>query len=451
MRPAPSSRVVADDGTLALGQAGQSVEPDLEQGAHATLERFTDPQLQRFEETAAMGEAGERVGIDLDAHTGVAARIADRGQLDAHAVLAVQLVGVERRFDRQRAAVTAERLHTQTGAGPFAPGARDQRAFQRGLAVGVEEIHDRRAGEVGLLGVAQQLQAGGIDAGDDAFLHVDERARGTREDVLHALPVFLDAALGERECAHAARRFELAHRDGLETLELGERDEVLRAGVHDLRHRMLVHVDADDDDRQADRVLVAITHRAHDAVHAVVGEHEQERGILGLGGGGKRPRFGDPCAMGGSAGSAQRLADGFSVVLARAHHDDGHCARISHQATPRMDAEFCRHASIHYHDAVHRHARRPWSQCLVKCREMSFRPDWRELLALKTAGRARALGSGSARRGAQYAPISSLRRCRPRAAAGEMQPGPQGRRARGRIVRHIRSSRSTDRPRRSRL
>ena len=138
-----------------------------------------------------------------------------------------------------------------------------------------------------------------------------------------------------------------------------------------------------------------------------------------------------------AAAPARRSAwlTSFRVVLARAHHDDGHCARISQEATPRMDAEFCRHASIHYHDAVHGHARRPWSQCLVKCREMSSRPDWRELLALKTAGRARALGSGSARRGAQCSPNFQPFAVSPaRPPPVRCNPGPQGRRARGRIV-----------------
>jgi hypothetical protein len=54
------------------------------------------------------------------------------------------------------------------------------------------------------------------------FLHVHERARA-REDVLHALAVFLDAALGGASAR--TRRADSSSSRRPETLELGERDE----------------------------------------------------------------------------------------------------------------------------------------------------------------------------------------------------------------------------------
>ena len=134
-----------------------------------------------------------RVG---ELHLEIAVFLVQRRDGDAHRGL-ILVVGLgQHQFERQVGAVRQQRLHFEAVAAPLALQAGDQRALERGMRFLFEQIHERRAGEGVVLGIAEQLEPRAIRIHDDAFLHVGDGIGRAFEKVLQLLAVF--ARRGQR-------------------------------------------------------------------------------------------------------------------------------------------------------------------------------------------------------------------------------------------------------------
>ena len=145
--------------------------------AHAGLDRLRERLLQLLEEEAPLQRAGrgvvlERIGELLVERAAVALL---RGDAQAHRRLAVELGASTARSRAARRAVAEQRIRAQRVIRPLALQARDQRALDRGVRLGVEGIHQRRADDRVGIREAVQLEPRRIRVDDDAFLHVRDR------------------------------------------------------------------------------------------------------------------------------------------------------------------------------------------------------------------------------------------------------------------------------------
>ena len=101
-----------------------------------------------------------------------------------------------------------QRIRAQRMIRPLALQARDQRAFDRGVRLGVECVHQRRADERVRIRQAVQIEPRGIGVDDDAFLHVRDgvgRAGHERLQLVAILARRADRAVERLRAGRALR------------------------------------------------------------------------------------------------------------------------------------------------------------------------------------------------------------------------------------------------------
>ena len=170
----------------------ESVELQVRDLAHAALHVLRRALAHRGDHVSLLQEL--RGGVVLDRvgklHFQIAVFLLQRRDGDAHRGLVLVVRPRQRQFQRERRAVREQRLHLQAVVAPLALQARDQRPFEGGVRLLFEQIHDRRAIEGVVLGVAEQLDPGAVGVHDDAFLHMRDGIGGTFEKVLQLLAIF---------------------------------------------------------------------------------------------------------------------------------------------------------------------------------------------------------------------------------------------------------------------
>ncbi len=171
-------QVFARDRADAVLDLAKLVRPDVRERADAALGLAVEAIREHLEEAAPVIEAGGRILVDrlLDELLGLGlplARLPGHADLDGR----VAVVGrrLEHELERHRAAARIACADFERFPVPLPLRARDQRAFERGLARRVERVHQRAAERGVLIGVAEELGPGLIRVDDDAVLHVRDR------------------------------------------------------------------------------------------------------------------------------------------------------------------------------------------------------------------------------------------------------------------------------------
>ena len=167
-------------------------------------------------------------------------------------------------------------------AGPLALHAGDKRALDRGVVVGVEGVHQRRADDLLGIRIAEEREPGGIRVDDDAFLHLGNGVGRSFDDVLQLLLRL--ARRGERRGQRAVEPVgaKLTADDELQPRHVDKRHRVLGAQGEGLGDRILVEFLAHDEHRHIRREARAEIHRAREVDNALVGKQHQHLG-RGLG------------------------------------------------------------------------------------------------------------------------------------------------------------------------
>ena len=120
-------------------------------------------------------------------------------------------------------AVAQQRIRAQRMIRPLALQARDQRALDRGVRLGIERVHQRRADERVGVRQAVQLEPRGIGVDHDAFLHVRDGVGRAGHERLQLIAILARGADRAVERARLAMRFELARDDGLQAHRMLQR------------------------------------------------------------------------------------------------------------------------------------------------------------------------------------------------------------------------------------
>ncbi len=239
----------------------------------------------------------------------------------------------QQQFDRDAA------LPIGTGAGiglqhmvlPLALQAGAQRALQRHVAVGVEHVHHRLAGDGVGIG-AHQFQPGLVGLDQDAFLHHQDGVIGERHHRIELLARHLHRALRLVVGLLQARGMQFARDHAMRALGLRQVDGVAGAGNEVGGHDVLGQSGADGQQRQ----LAA--HGAGGGVHilhADLGGHAQQQlRLVFVDGVRQLAHAADPAAMRCDALPAQQGIDGFHRVAAGAEDDERDGCGIG-QGTPR--------------------------------------------------------------------------------------------------------------------
>ena len=146
----------------------------------------------RLDQVALLEKA--RRGIVLDGfgelYLEIVVLLVARRYADARGRLALVVGPRERENQRQCGAIRKQGSHIETVARPFSLQAGHQRAFERGMRLLFEQIHQGHALQGVIAGVAEQLKPGTVGVDDDAFLHMGDCVRRTLEKILQLLPVF---------------------------------------------------------------------------------------------------------------------------------------------------------------------------------------------------------------------------------------------------------------------
>ena len=200
------------------------------------------------------------------------------GTHDLDAGLAVEFGADELELERRVMAAHDERGGVQRVAGPLALHAGDERALDRGVVVGIEGVHQRRADDLLGIRIAEEREPGGIRVDDDAFLHLRDRVGRALDDVLELLLGF--ARGGERRGQRAVEAVgaKFAADDELQAWNVRQRDRVLGAERERFGDHVLVDFLAHDQDRHVGRETRTEIHRAREVHDALVGEQHQHLG-----------------------------------------------------------------------------------------------------------------------------------------------------------------------------
>ena len=204
---------------------------------------------------------------------------------------------------------------------PFALQAGDERTFERRMGFLLEQIHQRRAGECILAGIAEQLQPRSVGIDDDALLHVRDGVGRALEEILQLLAILARRGQRRRQGAFQAIRAQLPGDDRLQAAAVGERDHVLGAEAHRIGDRGLIDVLPHDQHRHLGGVLLLHLHDRGEVDSELIDEGDQHLGIELRQGVPQVARIRQPGAVHRMAGLAQRAVDCLDVVL-RPRHDD---------------------------------------------------------------------------------------------------------------------------------
>ena len=221
-------------------------------------------------------------------------------------------------------------------AGPLALQARHQGTFERGMGFLFEQVHQRRAGQGVVGGIAEQLDPGPVGVDDDAFLHVGDGVGGAFQKVMQLFAVL--ACRGQRgeQRPFQAIGPQLTRGHRLQAAAVGERDHVLRTETHGLGDGVFIDVFAHDEHRHFRRVLLPDLHHRFEIDFQLFDERDQHLWIELGQGIAQIACVGQPGAMHRMAAVAQGTVDRFDVVLRRRHHDHGNGTQVWHCRSPRL-------------------------------------------------------------------------------------------------------------------
>ncbi len=324
------------DGGLDLGEA---VGLHVGELAHAAFHGVGAALLDGGEQVTLLQEAGRGIVLhrmrELQLEVVIGALVVRR---DADARRRLVLVVRARQGQRQRhaRAVREQRLHLERVIGPLALQAGDQRALERGMSLGLEQIHQRRAGERIVARVAEELEPGAIGVDDDAFLNVCDRIGRAFEEALQLLAILARRGQGRGQRPLQAVRAQLAAHHRLQAAAVGERHHVLGARAHRLGDDRLVDLIAHDHDRHLRCALLLDLDERAQVDAELVDEGDQQLGIELRDGIRQVARVRQPRAVHRMAGIAQRAVDGLDVVLRPSHDDQWNRALFAHVQIPRQ-------------------------------------------------------------------------------------------------------------------
>ena len=317
---------------------GEAVGLHVGELAHAALHGVGAALLDGGEQIALLQEAGRCVVLDrmreLQLKVVIGALVVRRNA-DARRrlVLIIRLGESERQ--RHARAVGEQRLDLQRVIGPLALQAGDQRALERRMSLGLEQVHQRSAGERIVARVAEQLEPRAIGIDDDAFLHVRDRVGGAFEEPLQLLAIFARRGQRRRQRPLEAMRAQLAAHHRLQAAAVGERHHVLGARAHRFGDHGLVDLLAHDHHRHFGSALLLDLDERAQVDAELVDEGDEQLGIELRDGIRQVARVRQPRAMHRMAGIAQRAVDGLDVVLRPRHDDQWNRALFAQVRIPR--------------------------------------------------------------------------------------------------------------------
>ncbi len=176
------------DGRLDLRE---TVGLDVGELAHAALHRVRAAFPDRGDQIPLLQEACGRIVLHrvrkLNFEITILAVV--RGNADARGGLVLIIRPGERENQRQVGAVRQQRLNLEAVVRPLALQAGHERALQRGVRIGLEQIHERRAGERIVAGVTEELEPRPIGIDDDALLYVGDRVGRSLEEILQLFAI----------------------------------------------------------------------------------------------------------------------------------------------------------------------------------------------------------------------------------------------------------------------
>ncbi len=174
-----------------------------------------------------------------------------------HARVAFEFADDQRQLQRDRRAIGQHCPAFEQVIAPATLQTGGQRAFERRLGFGVEQVPDRLTQQGAGIAMPEQLEPGTVDLHDDAFLHLRDRIVGAMQCGLQLLAVFLRRPQGVGKRALHAQRAQLAADDRLHMRGAGQRGGVTRAVLHVRTDHSAVDLIAQHDQRHLGGQLVA--------------------------------------------------------------------------------------------------------------------------------------------------------------------------------------------------
>lgn len=209
---------------------------DLDHGhaTHAAGRRSLEPLLQRIQQLAPVEKSGRRVGTDdfVQMLRQLAVVTLGRRNHQADTRLAFVFPESQDQLDGQRRAVGEIGVDLEGVVAPTALQAGSQRAFERGVACLLEQIHDGLSDHAGI--EAKQLEPRRVRVDDNTFLYLDDRIIRSLQNDLELPSGVVRRLQGRVQRALETEGAQLAKHNGGQPGRVPERHEVAGTDLHRL-------------------------------------------------------------------------------------------------------------------------------------------------------------------------------------------------------------------------
>ena len=149
----------------------EAVGFDVGELAYAALHAVGAARMHRGNQIALLQKVSRGVVLDRvrELHLEVVILVCARRYADARGRLALVIGFGQGEHERQARSVRKQGLNLEAVVRPFALQAGDERTFEGRMRFLLEQIHQRRAGQRIVAGIAEQLQPGAVGIHDDAL------------------------------------------------------------------------------------------------------------------------------------------------------------------------------------------------------------------------------------------------------------------------------------------